>query len=90
MRHLNTAPGDFTEVLYLESAFGAPTRTLSRKKDVLSQSSSRQLMLKSSHSRVWAVQMLTGTRPQHGTVLAGLGTGSPTVNLSGFLQGQKA
>lgn len=32
MRHLNTAPGDFTEVLYLESAFGAPTRTLHVKK----------------------------------------------------------
>lgn len=32
MRHLNTAPGDFTEVLYLESAFGAPTRTLHIKK----------------------------------------------------------
>ena len=31
-RHLNTAPGDFTEVLYLESAFGAPTRTLHIKK----------------------------------------------------------
>lgn len=37
-RHLNTAPGDFTEVLYLESAFGAPTRTLHiKKKGHLSQ-----------------------------------------------------
>lgn len=39
-RHLNTAPGDFTEVLYLESAFGAPTRTLhvKKKKNVVTTS----------------------------------------------------
>lgn len=35
-RHLNTAPGDWIEVLYLESALGAPTKTLETKHKVTS------------------------------------------------------
>lgn len=64
-RHLNTAPGDFTEVLYLESAFGAPTRTL-RIKDkghsVTTQYQASAANAEPSPSRECVVWMLSGRR----------------------------
>lgn len=64
-RHLNTAPGDFTEVLYLESAFGAPTRTLRIKNkghSVTTQYQASAANAEPSPSRECVVWMLSGRR----------------------------
>ena len=64
-RHLNTAPGDFTEVLYLESAFGAPTRTLHIKnkgRSVTIQYQASAANAKSSPSHECVVWTLSGRR----------------------------
>ena len=79
MRHLNTAPGDCTDVLYLESAFGAPTRTLhGKKKGHLSQPSTRKgrLMVHFSPSHGRAARGSPGNLPQRYTELRGQGRGS--------------
>lgn len=81
MRHLNTAPGDFTEVLYLESAFGAPTRTLHIKKKGHSVTTQYQ-----ERGGRW-LNLHTARNVLSALHCAGrLGGGPPTWNLLDFLR----